>query len=67
MVLGRNYPRELFSINEAATRRNLEAYDRKYDDWYKKAEEMFPDFHRVSFRERLKMREKVDEVMGYSL
>ena len=67
MVLGRHYPRELFSINEAATRRNLEAYDRKCDAWYQKLDEMFPDYHGANVREQMKMREAVDEAMGYSL
>lgn len=66
-ITGQYYPRDLFSINEAATRRNIEAYDRKYDAWYMKAEEMFPDYYRVGIKERTKMRDAVNEVMGYSL
>ena len=67
MVVGRYYPHELFSINEAATRRNLEAYDRKYDNWHKKLDEMFPDYHGAGPRERMRMRGAVDAAMGYSL
>lgn len=60
-------PRELFSINETNTRRNLEAWERKVDDWYKKAEELYPAYFSMGVRERFAVRAEIDEAVGYSI
>ena len=60
-------PRELFSIDETQTRRNLEEWERKVDRWYQKAEELFPNYHSMKVRERLAVRNEIDEAVGYSL
>lgn len=61
------YPRELFSINEDQTRRNLREYDRKREKWYKTAEELFPNFYKLSIRERMEARPRIDAAAGFSI
>ena len=62
------YPRELFSINETQTRKNLREYDRRREAWYKKAEEMFPDYFKANVIKRMtEYRPQVDAALGYSI
>lgn len=62
------YPSYLFSINEDQTRRNIREYDRRREAWYKKAEEMFPDYHKHNLLERIReLNPQVDAAIGYSL
>lgn len=63
----RNYPRELFSINEDQTRRNLREYDRKRDKWYETAEQLFPNYYSLPLRERMEAWKKIDAACGYSI
>lgn len=61
------YPKELFSIREDATRNNLADYDRKRQAWYDAAEKLFPDYFKRGLRNRLALRETINEYVGYSL
>lgn len=61
------YPKECFSINESNTKNAKAEYERKYDAWYKKAEEMYPNYHDLDLRERLKVRDIINKVVGYSV
>lgn len=61
------YPKELFSINETLTRHNLEEYDRKRENWYKAAEELFPTYFKMGLRERLEKQEIINSYIGYSI
>lgn len=61
------YPKELFSIREDLTRKNLEEYDRKRKNWYAAAEKLYPDYFKLGFRERMRAREAVNDYVGYSL
>ena len=55
------YPKELFSIREDVTRENIRKYEAERDRLYKKCEELYPDFWSLSFRERMKIKKKVEE------
>lgn len=60
------YPSYLFSINEDQTRRNIREYERRRDAWYKKAEEMFPDYWKRNLLERIReLNPQVDAAIGY--
>ena len=60
------YPSYLFSINEDQTRRNIREYDRRREAWYKKAEEMFPDYWKRNLLERIReLNPQVDAAIGY--
>lgn len=60
------YPSYLFSINEDQTRRNIREYERRRDAWYKKAEEMFPDYWKRNLLERIReLNPQVDAEIGY--
>lgn len=60
------YPSYLFSINEDQTRRNIREYDRRREAWYKKAEEMFPDYWKRNLLERIReLNPQVDAEIGY--
>ena len=60
------YPSYLFSINEDQTRRNIREYERRRDAWYKKAEEMFPDYWKRTRLERIReLNPQVDAAIGY--
>lgn len=63
----RTYPRELFSINEDQTRRNIREYDRKREKWYKTAEQLFPNYYKLTLRERMEARAKIEAACGYSI
>lgn len=60
------YPSYLFSINEDQTRRNIREYERRREAWYKKAEEMFPDYWKRNLLERIReLNPQVDAEIGY--
>ncbi|MBQ1777310.1 MAG: hypothetical protein IIZ93_04045 [Acidaminococcaceae bacterium] len=60
------YPSYLFSINEDQTRRNIREYDRRREAWFKKAEEMFPDYWKRNLLERIReLNPQVDAEIGY--
>jgi len=57
------YPRAVFSVREDVTRENMRAYEAKRDQFYKKCEELFPDFWSLPFRERMEIKKLVEEEM----
>lgn len=61
------YPKECFSGNIAATKAAKAAYDRKREEWYRVAEELFPDYFKLDFRLRLKARDVINYYVGYSI
>ncbi len=63
----KDYPRRVFSINEDVTRRNMEFYNHQVDRWYAIAEQLYPNYFKLGLRDRLSLKQKIDEVTGYSL
>ena len=61
------YPKELFSINETVTAENIRQYDRARDEWYRAAEKLFPDYHKMNLREKMEKREEINNYVGYSI
>lgn len=55
------YPKELFSIREDVTRENIRKYETERDRLYNKCEELYPDFWKRSFLERMEIKKKVEE------
>ena len=55
------YPKELFSINETVTKENLRQYEERKNLIYKKCEEIDPDFWKLPFRERMKIKAKAEK------
>ena len=65
--MGNWYPKSVYHMNEDITRRNMAEYDRKREAWWAKAEEMFPNYRKRPIRERMELRELVNEAVGYRL
>ncbi len=63
----KDYPRRVFSINEDVTRRNMEFYDHQVDRWYAIAVQLYPNYFKLGLRDRLSLKQKIDEAAGYSL
>ena len=61
------YPRDVYNIREATTRNNMKEYDRKKEIFYKKCEEIDPDYWKRSLRERMAIRDKAEEILGYRI
>ena len=61
------YPGYIYNINEDVTRANMKEYDRKKELWYKSAEELYPNYWDIPFRERIKLYEKISEYVGFSI
>lgn len=62
-----HYPKECFGINETLTKRNMEQYEQKVDKWYEVAERMFPNYFKMNLRERLKVKDLINNTVGYSI
>lgn len=61
------YPKECFSINEIATENAKREYEMKHKLWYDKAEELCPNYRSLNFRERIKIRDEINNAVGFSL
>lgn len=61
------YPRELFSIRQDQTQRNLGNYDRMVANWYDAAEKLFPDYFKMGLRERMEKRKIISDYVGYEI
>lgn len=61
------YPKELFSINETQTQRNMAEYEQKQKKWYEAAEKLFPNYFRMNLKERIKIRQAINDYVGYSI
>lgn len=63
------YPKWVFNIREDITRENMRRYDEMKEAFYKKAEEMFPNYWSMTLveRHRNKVHDKVEEALGYRL
>lgn len=61
------YPREIFSYREDITRKNMEEYDRKKKLFYDKCVELNPDFFNLKLRERMKVRDAVEIILGFRI
>lgn len=53
------YPKELFSINETATRRNIRLYDLKQTEIEQKAIQLEPNYKKLNLIEQAAIRELV--------
>ena len=61
------YPKTTFSINMTTTQHAKDEYEKKYKNWYQKAEELYPNYWNLSLRERMKVRDTINEAVGYSI
>jgi hypothetical protein len=61
------YPKHLFSIREDLTRENLRRYDEQKKKFYAKCEEIDSEFWHRNLRERMKIKEEVAEILGYTI
>ena len=55
----KRYPREVFSINENRTRRNMRAYDEWEDKVYAECVNRNPDYLKMNLRDRHDLRKEV--------
>lgn len=61
------YPKDMFSIREDVTRKNMEEYDKKKKIWYDAAEKLYPNYFQMGLRERLEHREEINNYVGFKL
>lgn len=59
------YPKWVYDIREDVTRQNKAKYDKAIDDWYDKAEELYPNFYNMTAG-KLEAIHHVNKVMGYA-
>ena len=56
------YPKEVFNIREDITRANMARYDAAQAKIEKAILEKFPDYYKMSFRERHEIRAEIREI-----
>lgn len=61
------YPREVFSPREDVTQNNMKEYDRKRDMFFRKCLEIDPDYYSLGLKDRMIVREKAEEILGFRI
>lgn len=61
------YPKWVYTPREDVTRENMRQYEEMYNKWYDKLYELYPDYPEKSLRERIRIREEIDKIMGYNI
>ena len=56
------YPKEVFNIREDITRENMRRYDAAQVQIEKAILERYPDYHKMSFRDRWNIRHEIDDI-----
>ena len=59
------YPKWVYSPREDVTRENMRQYDRTKELFYKKCEELNPDYYKLGLRERMAVRDEAEKILGY--
>lgn len=63
----RHYPKRCYSINETVTRNAMREYDEKKRIWYQELERICPNYYQLNLKERIPIRAKVSEIVGFDL
>ena len=63
----RHYPKNVYSYNEIATKNAMREYDEKKRIWYEELERLCPNYYQLLPKERIPIRAKVDEAVGFHL
>ena len=61
------YPKECYSTNETVTRNRMKEYDIRVKNWYNKALSLYPNYHHLGLKDRLAIRDKINNIMGYRI
>ena len=61
------YPKYVYSYREDVTRANMREYDRKKKEFEDKCLEINPDYFSLNFRQRMEVRRKAEEVLGFNI
>ena len=61
------YPRECFGINETVTENAKREYDMKRKLWYDTAIKMYPNYFEIDIKERMKIREIINDSVGFRI
>ena len=61
------YPKECFCINENATKNAKREYELKKKLWYDKAEELYPNYHKLDLREKCRLRDEISSAVGFRI
>ena len=59
------YPKWVFDPREDITRNNMREYDRTTKIFRDKCLELNPNYYQLSLRERMVVRDKAEEILGY--
>jgi hypothetical protein len=63
----KHYPRSCYFPNEIATRNAMREYNEKKRIWYQELERLCPNYYQLNLKERIPIRAKVDEIVGFHL
>lgn len=61
------YPRWVYSINELVTTNNMKKYEDMKAKWEAKRDELYPNYFKEPFHERVRISKIIDNIMGYRL
>ena len=61
------YPKWVYHYREDSTRENMRKYEQMKDEFYKKCEEICPNFWNIDLHSRLKYMDEAEKILGYSL
>ena len=61
------YPKWVYHYREDLTQENMRKYEQMKDEFYKKCEEICPNFWNIDLYSRLKYMDEAKKVLGYSI
>lgn len=59
------YPKWVYDVREDVTQNNMREYERTKEIFIQKCIEINPDFYKLGLRERMAVRDKAEEILGY--
>ena len=59
------YPPWVYSAREDVTRKSMEEYDKTKEIFYRKCTEINPDYYHLGLRERMEIKDRAEEILGY--
>lgn len=59
------YPAWVYSPREDVTRNNMREYDRTTEIFRQKCLEINPNYYGLTLKERMAVRDKAEEILGY--
>ena len=61
------YPKEVFSVREDLTRNTMREYEIKVSVFYWKCLEINPNYYNLGLKDRIAVRKKAEEILGFRI